>query len=577
MRNIIIVAVCLLSSLGLFFISPDILSNTFIEYGEIDPFSRKINLESKIQSNNRKSLSIRVAQGEFESMSFYIKSKNDISDLNISSSDFSNKDSTIESKFLDIKYVKYWYQAGGAWSSHRIDRRKKSILVPELLINDQELIKVDKYKKINYIKTKNNGYVHITGKKTKKRKSIEKYIINDTLTLQPVSIKKNIAEQFFVTVYISNKTKPGVYEGEIILDSVKIEVAIPVKIEVLPFKLEPPNLIYSLYYRGKLHYGKRLISSELKTENQLKVELKDMVNHGVCCPTMYQKVFRGVKNDNIPRNISLFERYLDIRESSGVANSMLFYLGLLTGGESSLNDLPGHRQKVNKIISLSKKYGVKDVFFYGKEEKRSHEYDEQKPAWDIVRQQGGKVFVAIDDRYFMKAQNSIADISVYHDDITKENSLKVHKLGSKILSYSNPQVGVENPQIYRENYGFNLLRNDFDGVMTYAYQDSMGLIWNDFDHPNYRDLAFTYPTSDGVVGTVAWEAFREAVDDVRYYQTYKKIFDEQLVCQLNNKFLNPDEILGRAVSPDQVRNVFIKEIMRNIKYISAKKPACLKK
>ena len=27
-----------------------------------------------------------------------------------------------------------------------------------------------------------------------------------------------------------------------------------------------------------------------------------------------------------------------------------------------------------------------------------------------------------------------------------------HKYGHKILSYGNPQVGVENPEIYRRNY-----------------------------------------------------------------------------------------------------------------------------
>ena len=53
--------------------------------------------------------------------------------------------------------------------------------------------------------------------------------------------------------------------------------------------------------------------------------------------------------------------------------------------------------------------------------------------------------------------------------------------------------------------------------MNYAYQDSMGTLWVDDDHKHYRDLAFVYPTIDGIVGTIAWEAFREAVDDTRYY------------------------------------------------------------
>jgi len=45
------------------------------------------------------------------------------------------------------------------------------------------------------------------------------------------------------------------------------------------------------------------------------------------------------------------------------------------------------------------------------------------------------------------------------------------------------------------------------------------LSWNDFDHPKLRDLNFVYPTIDGVIDTIAWEGFREGVDDVRYITT----------------------------------------------------------
>ena len=43
------------------------------------------------------------------------------------------------------------------------------------------------------------------------------------------------------------------------------------------------------------------------------------------------------------------------------------------------------------------------------------------------------------------------------------------------------------------------------------------------DHPKYRDHNLTYPTADGVIDTLAWEGFREAVDDVRYLTTLEKL------------------------------------------------------
>ena len=55
--------------------------------------------------------------------------------------------------------------------------------------------------------------------------------------------------------------------------------------------------------------------------------------------------------------------------------------------------------------------------------------------------------------------------------------------------------------------------------MDYAYQHSFTHEWNDFDNASYRDHTMAYPTENGVVDTVQWEGFREAVDDVRYLTT----------------------------------------------------------
>ena len=55
--------------------------------------------------------------------------------------------------------------------------------------------------------------------------------------------------------------------------------------------------------------------------------------------------------------------------------------------------------------------------------------------------------------------------------------------------------------------------------LDYAYQHAFGHVWNDFDSTSYCDHNFTYPTVDGVIDTIQWEGFREAVDDVRYMTT----------------------------------------------------------
>lgn len=92
-------------------------------------------------------------------------------------------------------------------------------------------------------------------------------------------------------------------------------------------------------------------------------------------------------------------------------------------------------------------------------------------------------------------------------------------------------MGIENPEIYRRNYGFRLLQAGYDGAMPYAYQHTFGnSIWRDDDSANtaykYRDHCFAYPTANGIIRTLQFDGYREAIDDVRYLATLQNIISE---------------------------------------------------
>jgi hypothetical protein len=122
--------------------------------------------------------------------------------------------------------------------------------------------------------------------------------------------------------------------------------------------------------------------------------------------------------------------------------------------------------------------------------------------------------------------------------------------GTRVYMYNQPQVGVESPAIYRVNYGVRAWQAGFDGVMNYAYQHSMGSIWNDSDHYRFKDHVFAYPTINGVIDTIAWEGFREAVDDVRYISTLVEIAG------------NDESGRAKAVIGKIKRNVLAPEMVR---------------
>ncbi len=117
-------------------------------------------------------------------------------------------------------------------------------------------------------------------------------------------------------------------------------------------------------------------------------------------------------------------------------------------------------------------------------------------------------------------------MSQLSDTLNATLATKWHSHGKRIFSYGNPQVGVENPEIYRKNYGFALWNAGYDGAMDFAYQWTSGQsIWNDYDSGsnNFRDHVFAYPTSNGVIDTIQWEGWREGVDDTRYLATLNKL------------------------------------------------------
>jgi hypothetical protein len=94
--------------------------------------------------------------------------------------------------------------------------------------------------------------------------------------------------------------------------------------------------------------------------------------------------------------------------------------------------------------------------------------------------------------------------------------------------------------------------------MDYAYQHGFGdHIWNDFDHERFRDHVFAYPTSNGIIDTIQWEGFREAVDDVRYLATLvllKNAQKEQIL-----SWLRP--MLTDQVNMYELRGQLINEIL----------------
>jgi hypothetical protein len=474
-------------------------------------------------------ISVTAAQGEHEPASFVVHSMKGTKSLTVKMEDLKQGNKIIPASNIDIKVVKCWYQSGRAWVGIGQDKSKK-VLVPELMLNDDSLVKVDTQKKENYLKLSfpdGGKYIWISDpnespESIKKSQSVKDFPVKDSPTLLPVDIPANENKQFWITVKVPESAAPGTYTGKIRLasaDGDKSELTLNLK--VLPFKLPKPYYDSSIYYRGVLdpqNIGS--ISSENKSKVQLAAELKNLVDHGVDKPTLYQ----GFYSDK-----ELFKEYLSMRKAAGIDNDPLYYYGMWRDFGNSHPELDFSKSqtyvdfwtymgvdKFKGFLDFAAANGIKDVYFYGIDEAKGDKLIAQRDAWTAIRKAGGKIFVAGYTGENFKKMGDIQDLNICAFYPDKAEAEKWHSKQHKIWCYANPQGGVENPEVYRRNYGLLLWLNNYDGAATYAYQHSFGNIWNDFDHRDYRDHNFTYPTVDGVVDTIAWEGYREGVDDIRY-------------------------------------------------------------
>jgi hypothetical protein len=223
----------------------------------------------------------------------------------------------------------------------------------------------------------------------------------------------------------------------------------------------------------------------------------------------------------------------EIRKALGITSKTMFYRGWKPVQEKTP---AGVKEATAKHVNALRQYGVEDVYFYGIDEARGDQLAGQRESWAAVHAGGGKIFVAgyTGNEGNFALMGDLQNLLVCAGYPLRDEARKWHGKGHKIICYANPQSGIEAPDSYRRNFGFLLWQNEYDGLMTYIYHwgaaqnwgDKPGTprflpcVWNDFCRKdNYKQHNMVYPTADGVVGTLQWEGYREAADDLRYLAT----------------------------------------------------------
>jgi len=517
-----------------------------IQAGRIFPDSR---LPEEIDSR----VALRATPGEVEPASFVIRANQALSDIGVRIGPLMNISGTGEMKpsVLDIRIVKVWFQAGNNFGM----RKGKKTFVPELLLKDEELVRVDSEIGRQWIKTTKDGktrFFEISNPESSIPADVE---VHDAKQLQPFSMKENESKQLWLTLRAPENIASGTYVGKISVSAAGVpEQALAIEVEILPFTLEASDIETSLYYRGQLFRKPAEPRGWRNKQPQAyRWDMESLVDHGVMNPSF--------THYGSPEPHEHLDQELTIRRESGMPKGPVYMNGLTLGKPRESRELAALERKVRHWIGWFGDRGYGPVYFYGVDEAKKDALVPQIAGWKLTRRLGGRVMVA---GYVGAAEivDRVLDMPILAYDLDSDEAKRYQIHGHRVYSYANPQVGYEDPLVYRRNYGFSIWKAGYNGSMTYAYQHGYDEIWNDFDGTEkYRDHVFAYPTDSGLVETIQYEGFREANDDLRYLATLMERIDRVILPGDRLELHVWLDRLDLELDPELIRNMIIAKIL----------------
>lgn len=526
---------------------------------------------------------IVMAQDEYESGSFEIYPLRDMT-LDFVVNPLKNSDgAVIKAGQLDLKVVKVWLQNGNAWYSYFSDTGL--VPVPELLLKDETLIKSDFDSKANYAKVKRNGqseYLWITpsqkidssytehGWKSYNSFRYMREDFADAATLQPVTFSAGNFKQMWLTVNVLANQAPGVYKGTItIKENGKNIGDIPLEVKVLPFVLpraKAPDLqrdfLVSLY--GGPSVGRFMElnggDEELAKKQNLAI-LKNMRAHNLINPMVEQESFERLDN-----------QFDQMREANMDMNTIVGMSWAFPHARTADGDFTpamyemGKKDAKEKAEFLKKKLGHTNIYMIMGDEPGAQELTQFGKFIKLYHQEGIKAFCAGHEGMYNRGAY-IFDMLPLAQVPELGNSLaKPIAVGNYTGFYAVQHNGSENPDFVRRQHGMAGYKAGHSCIINYEFAFGP---WNDLPYDLYKPMTLAYPTREGLVDTLAWEGFREAVDDIRYAT---KFMQEAERCKestnLETRYLGRQAMMwwtdqkATEVNLNTLRNEMISYIMK---------------
>ena len=456
---------------------------------------------------------------------------------------------------VDIRVVKCWFTSSSGWNSYFGGGRESPTLSPELLLHDDAMMKVLREKRENHIRCSypsGDRYIWVSQYGT--FESMEPFHYNiepvrDAETFQPLPVEEGNLRQFWITVHVPADAAPGKYTGNLrfTMDG-KPAGEVPINIEAYNFTLPRAATRYNIdspFYGTWMNHislgdkigGGHAIGPGNHYSNacrRLLAEYRNMAAHNMLHP--WTTSYGGSELD-------LADRQLDLMKEAGLVTRPLFgdmsatdglwAAGMKREPEKYNHDISveanpelfqqrriAYSNQIAAVLNLvEKKFGHRDLYCYGVDEAGPDTVRREMPFFMICKLLGGHPFISMSHAQWTAFATDGNDVPAR---IGRTHARNWHEAGAIVTTYAAPFSGPENPEPWRRK-GIRLYQANFDGCNEYNWYEG-GHIWNDFAFQSrYKPFNIVYPTADGVIDTIAWEALRDSFDDVRYLTLLRRL------------------------------------------------------
>ena len=540
---------------------------------QVWPASGERILPTSVPPADATNASVRIAsaRGAVVSASFAIRSTRTFKKLAIEPSRLLTADGrNIPAGRIDIRIVKCWYQDANGWFAASRGPGV-SVLVPELLLHDDTLVRTDPKTRENLIRTSPAGTPAVYHRIRSVRggsvtPSSAFSAADDTATLLPVAVARKETRQFYLTIDIPSSASPGIYHGRISFaaDGQKLG-HVDLDLRVISHLLSAPTSRFS--GQGDLD-GTKVVTGGSPAVITTSPEPFETV--AVLPPDLLS-----------PRAVTFLV-------SSGIANIVLppsalsewrKYLGekipkcLWVADEKSLTASPAGTPAPDlavKVVRKALQTGAKDVRLFLPSRLSGDGLAADLKTIKAVDDAGARAWVFADDETYRAAGAFIrspmrrgyppafsqidarilksgTEAGGPYGDVEYSDTRQCerwHAIGTPYYLFSTFPAGVEDPSVWRRRFGVECYYNGYDGFVLPSLVEETDP-WNDWAAASHRSRTFLYPTKTGFVSTLAWEGVREAVTDVRYLSDVRRLADAVRYLGMGNARI---DVEGRKAS-----------------------------